>query len=169
MLRRPLFSRGSFPGYFLSLELSVLHFIYPPQAHGSRRCTLVWQPRVEIGNCCSFSLQLRWASASSYIWMISRRLAYNRAFYRQDPEPGHRYRQIAILEENEFQVCIFEGDVIQTDPTVIAMRAGRNVRSHPALEEAMADAEKELRKSVAGGWIRYRFTTPVARDWAQSG
>jgi hypothetical protein len=96
--------------------------------------------------------------------MNSGRLAYNRVFYRQKPEPGHRYRQIAILGENGFEVCIFEGDAIQTDPAMIAMLAVGNMRSHPDLEEAIADAEQESRKSTAEGWIRYRFTTPIARN-----
>lgn len=94
--------------------------------------------------------------------MTSRRVAYNRVFYRETPEPGHRYRQIAVLHEGDgFQVCIFEGEAIQTDPRVIAMLARENLRSHSDFEEAMFDAQQESRKTQAAGWIRYRFTTRI--------
>jgi hypothetical protein len=115
-----------------------------------------------VGNTCWLPNATQLVQPIFLTFMISRRVAYNLVFYRERPQPGHRYRQIAVLRErNGFQVCIFEGEAIQADAKMIAMRARENVRSHSDFEEAIADAQQESRKTKAAGWIRYRFTTRI--------
>jgi len=40
----------------------------------------------------------------------------NRVLYKDNPQPGHEYRQIVVVELEQFQVRVFEGSVIQTGP-----------------------------------------------------
>lgn len=79
----------------------------------------------------------------------------NRVLYKEDPQPGHRYRQIAVVEKQQFEVRIFEGDVVQTDPQFIAQCPVPEISSHPSLQAALADADNEFRRSVQAGWVPY--------------
>ena len=53
------------------------------------------------------------------------------------------YRQIAVVEQEQFQVRIFEGRVVRTNPKLIAEKSNTEVRIHPTLKEALDDAESE--------------------------
>jgi hypothetical protein len=44
----------------------------------------------------------------------------NYVFYKAKPAAGNRYRQIAVVEKGQFELRVFEGDVVQTDPEFIA-------------------------------------------------
>jgi hypothetical protein len=79
----------------------------------------------------------------------------NRVLYKQNPEPGQRYRQIAVIEGELFEVRIFSGDVIHTDPKFIAYSSEAEVHFHASLQPALADVDKEFNESVAAGWIPY--------------
>jgi hypothetical protein len=79
----------------------------------------------------------------------------NRVLYRKTPQPGHRYRQIALLENEQFEVRIFTGDVVQTDPKFIARNSDAEIYFHPNLRSALADVEKEFQDSIAAGWTPY--------------
>jgi hypothetical protein len=77
----------------------------------------------------------------------------NRVLYKQ--EANNRYRQIVVVEMRQFEVRIFEGDVIRRDPRFLANSASAEQYSHPNLSAALDDAEVEFRKSVEDGWIPY--------------
>jgi hypothetical protein len=59
------------------------------------------------------------------------------------------YRQIAVVEQEQFQVRIFEGHVVQTDPKFIAERSNAEVHIHPTLKEALEDAESVFKQGIA--------------------
>ncbi len=59
------------------------------------------------------------------------------------------YRQIAVVEQDQFQVRIFEGRVAQTNPKLIAERSNAEVHIHPTLKDALEDAESEFQRCIA--------------------
>lgn len=78
----------------------------------------------------------------------------NTVFYKDRPEAGHRYRQIVVVERNQFEVRIFEGDVIQEAPFDVD-NPDAEIYLHADLKSAVADAKKEAADTAANGWIRY--------------
>ncbi len=71
------------------------------------------------------------------------------------------YRQIAVVEQEQFQVRIFEGRVVQTNPKFIAERSNAEVHMHPTLKEALEDAESEFKESIASeNWEPYNPALP---------
>jgi hypothetical protein len=84
----------------------------------------------------------------------------NYAFYKSRPAAGNRYRQIAVIEKEQFELRIFEGDVVQTDPKFIANSSDAELYFHPDLRSALNDAEKECKESVAAGWNPYDSSRP---------
>jgi len=84
----------------------------------------------------------------------------NRVLYKPGTaHAGHRYRQIAVVEKEQFEVRIFEGDIVHTAPELIAQISDAQVRFHGSLKEALASAEKEFQSSVAEGWAPISATT----------
>jgi hypothetical protein len=79
----------------------------------------------------------------------------NRVLYKMNPEPGHRYRQIVVVELEQFQVRVLGGNVIQPDPHFLADSQDAEVTFHSSLQAAVDDAEKEYKASVESGWIPY--------------
>lgn len=82
-------------------------------------------------------------------------LRKNYVLYRNNPEPGHKYRQIVVVEaEGRFEVRVFDGDVIQTEPF-----AHQNPDAayffHEKLADAMNDAEQEFERAKAEGMTPY--------------
>jgi hypothetical protein len=72
-----------------------------------------------------------------------------------------RYRQIAVVEQEQFQVRIFEGRVVQTNPKFIAERSNAEVHIHPTLKEALDDAESLFKQSIASEkWEPYNPALP---------
>jgi len=66
------------------------------------------------------------------------------------------YRQIAVVEQEQFQVRIFEGRMVQTNPKLIAERSNAEVHLHPTLNDALADADSEFNQSITSGrWEPY--------------
>jgi len=63
-----------------------------------------------------------------------------------------RFRQIAVVEKEQFEVRIFEGNVVQREPKFIAESTDAEVYFHPNVKDAIADAEKEFKESFANGW-----------------
>jgi hypothetical protein len=59
------------------------------------------------------------------------------------------YRQIAVVEQEQFQVRIFEARVVLTNPELIAERSNVEMHIHPTLKEALDDAESEFKQSIA--------------------
>jgi len=87
---------------------------------------------------------------------------HNRVLYKRQPFGVKAlYRQIAVVEQEQFQVRIFEGRVIETNPKFIAERSEAEVRIHPTLKEALDDAESEFKQSVASDkWEPYNPALP---------
>ena len=79
----------------------------------------------------------------------------NRVLYKSTAQPGNLYRQIVVVEKEQFQVRVFEGEVVQTDPKFIAECSDAEVYFHTTLRAALDDVENEFRKSVAAGWTPY--------------
>jgi hypothetical protein len=81
----------------------------------------------------------------------------NLVLYKKQPTPGHRFRQIAVVElqDQQFVVHVFEGDVIQSDPKFDAITQDAEAYFHSDLQSAGADAQKEFDKSVESGWAPY--------------
>ena len=86
----------------------------------------------------------------------------NRVLYKMKPFASKAlYRQIVVLEQEQFQVRIFEGRVVQTNPKFIAERSNAEVRIHPTLKEALDDAESEFKQSIASEkWEPYDPALP---------
>ena len=86
----------------------------------------------------------------------------NRVLYKIPPFAMKAlYRQIAVVEQEQFQVRIFEGRVVQTNPKFIAERSNAEVRIHPTLKEALDDAEAEFKQSIANEkWEPYDPALP---------
>jgi hypothetical protein len=98
-------------------------------------------------------------------WKSSYSLMYNSDYVRSsacqsrslqdESHSGHRYRQIVVVELEQFQVRVFGGDVIQSDPNFSADSQDAEVYFHPSLKSAVDDAEKEFLASVKAGWVPY--------------
>lgn len=78
----------------------------------------------------------------------------NRVLYKGGPKPGNRYRQIVVVEKGtqQFELRVFEDDVVQTDPKFIAQSAAPEVYFHSTLNAALSDLEKRFQESVGAGW-----------------
>ena len=76
----------------------------------------------------------------------------NYVLYNKRPLPEHSYRQIVVVEMEQFQVYIFGGDVIQRDPRFAADSQDAEVHFHPNLSSALDHAKQEVEKSIADGW-----------------
>ena len=71
------------------------------------------------------------------------------------------YRQIAVVEQEQFQVRTFEGRVVQTNPKFIAEKSNAEVHIHPTLKEAFDDAESQFERSIANEkWEPYNPALP---------
>ncbi len=79
----------------------------------------------------------------------------NRVLYKKRPTPGNTYRQIVVVELEQFQVRILGGEVIQPDPHFDATSEDAEVWFFSDLESALDDADKEFKASVESGWIPY--------------
>ena len=79
----------------------------------------------------------------------------NRVLYREGPQPGNEFRQIVVVELEQFQVRIFEGAVVQLDPQFLVNNPDAEYYLHNTLQEALADVESEFEQSVENGWLPY--------------
>ena len=81
----------------------------------------------------------------------------NLVAYKNQP-PGSKpvYRQIAVVEPEQFEVRIFEGEVVQKDPKFLAENSDAEVYFHQKLQDAVNDANSEFQQSVSTGeWQPY--------------
>ena len=75
---------------------------------------------------------------------------FNRVLCKRQPFAVKAlYRQIAVVEQGQFQVRIFDARVVQTSPKLIGERSGAEVHTYPTLKEALDDAESEFKQSIA--------------------
>ncbi len=87
----------------------------------------------------------------------------NRVLYKMKPFASKAlYRQIAVVEQQQFQVRIFEGRVPQTNPKIIAERSTTEVHTHATLKAALDDAESEYKKCIVSErWEPYNVPSPL--------
>ena len=79
----------------------------------------------------------------------------NRVLYRDNPIPGARFRQIVVVELEQFQVRILQGAVVQIAPRFTADNPDSELYLHSDLKSALEYAEKEFKASVEAGWKPY--------------
>jgi hypothetical protein len=79
----------------------------------------------------------------------------NRVLYKPAPVASSRFRQIVVVEKEQFEVRIFEGAVVQLDPEFIANCSDAEVVFHPTLQSAREDVNKEFQDSISAGWQPY--------------
>jgi|GEM_PF-5367696 len=79
----------------------------------------------------------------------------NIVLYKTEAMPGHKYRQIVVIENEQYEVRIFEGDVISTEPEFLAHGSDAEIYFHTELSTALNDAQEENNRSLANGWIPY--------------
>jgi len=75
-------------------------------------------------------------------------------FYKDQSKPGHRFRQIEIVEKGQYEVRIFDGDVILTEPQSVA-DDDAEVYFHDTLEQARVDLQRGIEKALHQGWKLY--------------
>jgi hypothetical protein len=82
------------------------------------------------------------------------RIHRNRVLYKDDAQPGHRYKQIVVIEgSRQFEVHTCEGDVLQVEPDFEAGSTDAVVTFHPDLNAALEDAERQHEASMSAGWV----------------
>jgi len=64
-----------------------------------------------------------------------------------------------VVELDQFQVRVFEGQVIRTDPDFAVDNPDAEIHLHSDLPQAMADVEREFTDSVANGWEPFNPAT----------
>jgi hypothetical protein len=83
------------------------------------------------------------------------KLHKNFVLYRDNPAPGEKYRQIAVIEaEGRFQVRVFDGDVIRVEP-FDHENPDAAYFFHDKLSDAIQDAEQEFERAKAEGMTPY--------------
>jgi len=83
------------------------------------------------------------------------------AYKKQPSGSKPSYRQVAVVELEQFQVKIFGGEVVQQDPKFIAECSDAEVYFHPILQAAINDAMAEFQQIVSSGeWQPYHPTLP---------
>ena len=96
-------------------------------------------------------------------WHMFGELHLNLVAYKKQPSGSKPvYRQIAVVELEQFLVKIFVGEVVRQDPKFIAESSDAEVYFHQTLQEAINDAESEFQQSVSSGeWQPYDPTLPI--------
>jgi hypothetical protein len=79
----------------------------------------------------------------------------NRVFYRDAPAPGHKFRQIALHELNNFIVIVGEGEVVHDVPKFQADNPDAEAHIFNSLADARNDVEVECRRAEQEGWRPY--------------
>ena len=74
---------------------------------------------------------------------------------RRIQSQGTATGRIAIVEANGFQLKMYEGDVILTEPQFANENTDAETYLHRTQKEATFDADIEVQESVAAGWIPY--------------
>jgi hypothetical protein len=87
--------------------------------------------------------------------MMYSEIHMHRVLYKSGPNPGNRYLNIVIVEKEQFEVRVFEGEVEQLDPKFVANSSDAAMTFHHTLQSANEDANKEFAESVTAGWLPY--------------
>ncbi len=81
----------------------------------------------------------------------------NRVFYKSEPKPGHRYRQLVVVEKEKYELRILEGEVKDVAPVFDVNSLDAEITLHNDLRSALSDLEAQCAEAVKQGWIPYRF------------
>lgn len=79
--------------------------------------------------------------------------------YKQDPEQKGQYWQITAGPSDDgsrFEVRMFGGDVIQSDPEFETNNPDAECYTHLNKESANQDADNERDRRLATGWLLHR-------------
>jgi len=76
-----------------------------------------------------------------------------RVLYTDRPKAGARFRQIVVVEFEQFQVSMRDDHVIRT--VIEVAPRGDCLCAHSNLQLALDDAEKEFDLSLTSGWTPY--------------
>jgi hypothetical protein len=79
----------------------------------------------------------------------------NRVFYRNAPAPGHKFRQIALHELDNFIVIVGEGEVMHDVPQFQASNPDAEAYIFSNLRDALNEVENECRRAEEEGWVQY--------------
>ena len=66
-----------------------------------------------------------------------------------------RFPQIVVVEREQFEVRIFESDILQLDREFSDDVSGADIQFHATLLLAVTNAESEYKQSVRKGWRAY--------------
>ena len=66
-----------------------------------------------------------------------------------------RFRQIVVLEREQFEVRIFESDILQLEREFSDDASVAEIQFHATLPLAVLSAESEYKQSVRKGWRAY--------------
>jgi hypothetical protein len=80
---------------------------------------------------------------------------YNRVLYWGRPRQGAQFRQIVVVELEQFEVRIFDGEVLHREPNFSVSNSDAIYQTHLDMESALADATREFDVSVKSGWTPY--------------
>lgn len=69
--------------------------------------------------------------------------------------PPSRFRQIVVVEREQFEVCVFDSDTLQLDLKFTDVALGTDIQFHTTLPLAVLTAECEYKQSVRTGWRAY--------------
>ena len=93
--------------------------------------------------------------------------------YRNSPECAQsRFRQIVVVERDQFEVRVVESDTVQLDPKFTDDGSQSEIEFHAGLSQAVLKAEQLYKQSVKNGWRAYDPTMPhnvlvgTRRSWA---
>jgi hypothetical protein len=65
------------------------------------------------------------------------------------------FRQIVVVEREQFELRIFESDILRLDREFTDDASGGEIHFHATLRLAVLNAESEYKQSVRKGWRAY--------------
>jgi hypothetical protein len=83
------------------------------------------------------------------------RVLGNLVLCKAEATPGHRFRQIVVVEGDGFQVIVEEGDAIKKDAEFLTPSDTADVTPHRDVASAIQDASEQAAKSKGEGWLPY--------------
>jgi hypothetical protein len=86
---------------------------------------------------------------------MTKRVLRNIVLYMETESSTRRYKQIGVLEGQNYEVRVFEGEVLQEDPQFLAGCSDAEVSFLPSLRAALQEAESLRDQMMKEGWTLY--------------